>query len=170
MYWIASNTRRRSVARGHPPLPRDQGFDQGPFGVRQIILPIIMGTTILRPGGPRTRRLAGEARVSAQHDLYCWPAGTDTPDDPLHLLERAGVDVRPPELCRQKVVAAEDVERQVAVAVIVAMEEPSLLAPVQRVVGRVEIKHQPFRHILVGVEKQVYEQRFDPARVMPMRR
>ncbi len=63
------------------------------------------------------QRLAGE--VSAQHDLDCRPARVDLPNDPLHLLERpgTGVDIGAPQLCRQKVVAAEDVERQVAVAV-----------------------------------------------------
>ena len=57
--------------------------------------------------------------------------------------------------------AAEDVERQIAVTVVVAVEEPPLLAPVQRVVGGVQIEHQPRRRTLMGVEKQVHEQRLD---------
>lgn len=52
-----------------------------------------------------------------------------------------GVDIGLPELCRQKVVTAEDVERQVAVTVVVAVEEPTFLAPVQRIVSGVEVKH-----------------------------
>ena len=75
---------------------------------------------------------------------------------------------------RQKVVAAEDVERQVAIAVVVAVEEAALLAPpagsrgqaVQWVVRGVEVEHQPLRRVLVGVEKQVHEQRFDHPRVV----
>ncbi len=62
--------------------------------------------------------------------------------------------------------AAEDVERQVAVAVVIAMEEAALLASVQRVVGDVEIELQPLRRALVGVEKQVHEQRLDRAGVV----
>ena len=50
-----------------------------------------------------------------------------------------------PELRRQQMAAAEDVKRQVAVAVVVAMEEPPLLVAVQRVVGGVEIEHDLLR-------------------------
>ena len=117
---------------------------------------------------PSHQRLAGEARVGAEHDLHRRPTGADLPDDLRHLLDRAGagVDVGAPQLGRQKVVAAEDVERQVAVAVVIAVEEAALLASVQRVVGGVEIEHQPLRRALVGVEKQVHEQRLDHAGVM----
>jgi hypothetical protein len=37
---------------------------------------------------------------------------------------------------------AEHVERQVAVAVVIAVEEPPLLLAVHRIVGRIEIKEQ----------------------------
>ena len=112
---------------------------------------------------PGHQRLAGEARIGAQHDLDRRPAGADPPDDPFHLVRRpgAGIDVRPPQLRGQKMVAAEDVERQVAVAIVIAVEEAPLLTAVQRVVGGVEVEHQPFRRALVGVEKQVHEQRLD---------
>ena len=124
----------------------------------------IIDAVVLAPGH---QRLAG--KVSTQHDLYRRPAGTDLPNDPLHLLKRPGasVDIGAPELRRQEMVAAEDIEGQVAVAVVIAVEEPPLLAPVQGVVCGVEVQHQPLRHILVGVEKQVYEQRLDRARVNP---
>jgi hypothetical protein len=37
---------------------------------------------------------------------------------------------------------AEHVERQVAVAVVIAVEEPPLLLAVHRIVGRIEIKDE----------------------------
>jgi hypothetical protein len=46
---------------------------------------------------------------------------------------------------------AEDVERQVAVAVVVAVEEPPFLVAVQRVVGGVEIDHDLFGRSLTGL-------------------
>ena len=82
---------------------------------------------------------------------------------PRHLLDGAGrgVDVGAPELGRQQVPAAEDIKRQVAVAVVVAVEEPPLLVAVQRVVGGVEIEHDLLRRPVVGVEEQIHEQRLD---------
>ena len=58
-------------------------------------------------------------------------------------------------------VAAEDVERQVAVAVVIAMEEAALLAPVQGVVGGVEVQHQPLRRLRVGLQEKIDQQRLD---------
>ena len=60
-----------------------------------------------------------------------------------------------------EVAAAEHVERQVAVAVVVAVEEPPLLVAVQRVVGGVEIEHDLLRRLRVRVEEEVHEQRLD---------
>ena len=112
---------------------------------------------------PDHQRLAGEAAVGPQHDPHPWPAGADLADDARHLIDGAGggVDVGAPELRRQKVTAAEDVERQVAVAVVVAVEEPPLLVAVDRVVCGVEVEHDLLRRALVGVEEQLHEQRLD---------
>jgi hypothetical protein len=84
------------------------------------------------------------------------------------LLHRASgsVDVGPPELGRQQVPAAEDVERQVAVGVVVAVKEPTLLVPVQRHVGGVQVKDDLPRGRAVRVEEQVYEQRLDRSGVV----
>ena len=61
-----------------------------------------------------------------------------------------GVDVRAPQLGREQVPAAEHVERQVAVAVVVAMEEPALLMAVQRIVGGIEIEDDLRRRLARG--------------------
>lgn len=78
---------------------------------------------------PRHQLVAGEAAVGAEQDLHPGPAGSDLRHDPCHLLGGAcaGVDVGAPQLRGQQVVATEDVQRQVAVAVVVAVEEPPLL-------------------------------------------
>lgn len=51
---------------------------------------------------------------------------------------RAGVDIGGAQLGRQQMPAAEHVQRQIAVAVVIAVKEAALLMPVQRVVGGVE--------------------------------
>jgi hypothetical protein len=61
---------------------------------------------------------------------------------------------------------AEHVERQIAVAVIIAVEEAALLMPVQRVVGGVEVQGDLRRRRRMGVEKQVDKQSLDRRRVV----
>ena len=63
-------------------------------------------------------------------------------------------------------VAAEDVERQVAVAVVIAVEEPALLVAVDRVVGGVEIERDPRRGLVVGLQEEIDEQILDRPRIM----
>lgn len=58
------------------------------------------------------------------------------------------------------------VERQVAVAVVVAVEEPAFLVTVQRVIGGVEIEHDLARRRVVGFQEQVDEQSFDRLRLV----
>ena len=57
--------------------------------------------------------------------------------------------------------AGEDIERQVAVAVVVAMKEPLRLMAVERDVGRIQIEHDLVRHGGVRLDKQIAEQRVD---------
>ena len=78
----------------------------------------------------------------------------------------AGVDVGAAQLGRQQVPAAEHVERQVAVAVVIAVEEAAFLMPVQRIVGGVEIEDDLLRRSLVRLQEQIDEQRLDRRRVM----
>ena len=62
--------------------------------------------------------------------------------------------------------AAEHVERQIAVAVVIAVEEATLLMPVQRVVGGVEIEDDLFGRAAMGLHEQVDQQAFDHLRIM----
>ena len=57
--------------------------------------------------------------------------------------------------------AAEHIQRQIAVAVVVAVEEPGLLMAVQRVVGRVEVEDDLSGRPVVRLEEQVDEQGLD---------
>jgi hypothetical protein len=123
---------------------------------------------------PRHQRVAAEAGIAAQQG---WaqvtpngprPAATDMRHDAGDLLHRPGraIDVRAAQPGGQQMTAAEDVERQVAVAIVVAVEEAAFLVAMQRVVGGIEIEDDLFRRLLVGVEEEVDEQAFDRRRVM----
>src|SRR4051794_23285095 len=85
---------------------------------------------------PHHQVLAAEAAVTTQQNADPRPAGADAADEADQFLHRArsGIDVGPAQLRRQQMAATEDVQRQIAVAVVVAMEEPAFLMPVQRIV------------------------------------
>src|SRR5512132_2508290 len=90
-------------------------------------------------------------------------------DDPLDLLNAAArrIDVRAPQLGREQMSATEDVERQIAVTVVVAVKEAAFLMAVQRVIGRVEIEHDRARRHGMGVEEQIHEQALDRLPIVP---
>src|SRR5580704_4296321 len=60
--------------------------------------------------------------------------------------------------------AAEHIERQITVVVVIAVEETLFLMPVQRVVGGVEVQGDLRRRRRMGVEKQVDKQSLDRRR------
>ena len=88
------------------------------------------------------------------------PAGPDLGDDPRDLFNRpgAGIDVGAPQLGGQEMPAAEDVKRQIAVAVVVAVEEAAFLVAVQRIVGGVEIEDDLLGRPPCAVQEQTHEQ------------
>ena len=91
----------------------------------------------------------------------------DLRNDARHLLDRASrrVDVGTPQLGEQQMSTAEHVERQIAVAIVVAVEEPPFLLAVQRIVGGVEIEHDLLGSALMRLEEQIDQQRLDRHRI-----
>jgi hypothetical protein len=61
---------------------------------------------------------------------------------------------------------AEDVERQIAVAIIIAMEELAFLIAMQRVVGGIEVEDDLLRSLPMGLQEKIHEQVFDRGRVV----
>jgi hypothetical protein len=91
---------------------------------------------------PGHQVLPREAAVRAQQNACPRPAGADARDHARYLLDRAGrrIHVGAPQFGDQQVTAAEHVERQIAVAVVVAVEEPPLLLAVQWIIRCIEIE------------------------------
>ena len=61
------------------------------------------------------------------------------------------VDARAPQLRGQQMPSAEYIKRQVAIAIIIPVEEPSLLLPMHRIVSRIKIKNNLVRRLLVRI-------------------
>ena len=110
---------------------------------------------------PRHQIVAGKARIGPQDDLHVWPAGADLRDDARNLLLGAigGILVGSPELGGEQVPATEDVERQIAVAVVVAVEVPALLLTVDGIVRGVQVDDHARGALSVGLHTQRHEQR-----------
>ena len=88
---------------------------------------------------------AAEAAVAAYQDLHLRPGGPEAGDDAGQLLQRAGgaVAVGRPQQGQQRVIATEDVQRQVAVGIVVAVEEAAQLVTVPHEVRRVQVQNDP---------------------------
>ena len=108
---------------------------------------------------PAQQSLAAEPRVGAHDD----PALGPGPAQPLHQQLDHGrgvlgpVDATAPQHARQHRLAAEHVQRQVAVVVIVGVELGTLLVAVQRHVGGVDVEHQFSRWRLVAGDELIDE-------------
>jgi hypothetical protein len=64
-------------------------------------------------------------------------------------------------LAASRCAAAEDVEREIAEAVVVAVEEPAFLMAVDRIIGGIEVEYDLLRRTAVRIEKQIDKQRLD---------
>ena len=56
---------------------------------------------------------------------------------------------------------AEDVQRQITVAIVIAVEEAPLLMPVQRIIGGVQVQHDLLRGLRVSFKEQLHQQPLD---------
>jgi hypothetical protein len=61
--------------------------------------------------------------------------------------------------------STEYIERQAAVAIIIPVEEPSLLLPMHRIVSRIKIKNNLVRLLLVRLQEQVDQKPLDGNRI-----
>ena len=57
--------------------------------------------------------------------------------------------------------SAEDVQRQVTIAVIIAVKEAAFLMAVQRIIGGVEVENDLLRRLLVRLQEEIDKQGFD---------
>ena len=110
--------------------------------------------------GPVHQLVAAEAAVAAQDDVHLAPSGANLFHDPLDLGQApvGRIPVGFPQPHTQQVFAGEDVQRQVAVLIVVAVEEAPLLLAVQFHVGGVQVEHDLRRRRLEGFQKNRHQQ------------
>jgi len=110
---------------------------------------------------PSHQLFTAEARVGPQHDLHLGPALAQLRHDALHLVQSAfgRVLIGGTEPRAQQLIVGENVQRQVAVFVVVAVEETLRLMAVERDVGRIQIQHHLLRRSAVRLDVEVGEQR-----------
>jgi hypothetical protein len=96
------------------------------------------------------------------------PAHPDLRNDAGNLFYRTSrtINVRRPQLRRQQLLAAEHVERQIAIAVVIAVKEAAFLMAVQRIVRGVDIKNNRRRRNLVRFKEQRNELPFNRRSIM----
>ena len=117
---------------------------------------------------PGHQVVAAEAAVGADDDGGLRPAFADVADNPGDLVRRTvgGIVRRGSELGREQVPATKDVQRQIAVAVVVAVKMPAFLFAVERIVGRIQVDDDVRQRLAMSLQEQIDEQAFDGWPVM----
>jgi hypothetical protein len=105
----------------------------------------VIDAVILAPG---QQRLAAEAGIGSEHDFHFGPALAQLPHDARDLLDRTGsrILVGRSEAGAQQLITGENIMRQIAVAVVIAMEEALRLMTIERDVSGVQIEHDLVWH------------------------
>jgi len=73
-----------------------------------------------------------------------------------------GVEVGAPQTRAQQMPTAEHVQRQVAVVIVIAVEEAAFLLAVQRHIGGVDVQHDLLGGVPVSFHKHIHQQLVDP--------
>src|SRR3954452_16758223 len=108
---------------------------------------------------PTHQALASKAGVGPQQNANPRAPRPDLAHDAGHLLLGPGarVDVGAAQLGREQMPAAEDVEGQVAVTVVIAVEEPALLMAMDRVIRRVQVQDDLLGGARMRLQEEVHE-------------
>src|SRR5947208_3178889 len=104
--------------------------------------------------------IATETAIATDEDLYPRPLLAESGNDATEVLQRSGgvVDVGRPQERQQRLIAAEDVQRQVAVGVVIAVKKAAELMTVQREVGRVQVEHEACGRQQILLAERLYEE------------
>src|ERR1700730_3953740 len=100
---------------------------------------------------PTHQLVTAEPGVPAQDDFHFRPRYPNLRHNPLYFLKAAErrVVVGFPQTRAQNMLSAEDVQRQITIAVVIAVEEPPLLLAVQRQVGSIHVQNDRIGSLLV---------------------
>lgn len=96
------------------------------------------------PLAPGQDAPAAEAGVAAEDDAHLRPGSAQPLDQKFEDRPRmfGGIDARRPQVGHPQLFAAEDIQRQEAVVVVVAVKAPPHLIAMHRVIGGIEVEDQ----------------------------
>ena len=99
----------------------------------------------------------GKPAVGPEQDLHLEASVSGSVQrcgQPPHAQPARGIHAGAPQVRRQQMPAAEDVERQIAVAVVVAVKEAAFLMAVHGIIGGIQIQDDPRRRPWVRLQEQ----------------
>jgi hypothetical protein len=107
--------------------------------------------------------VTAEAAIGTDDDGGCGPMSADVVHNAGNLFGRSigSVVRRGPGLGCQQMPAAEDIQWQKAIAVVVAVEVPTFLIAVERIIGGIQVDDDAQRGFAMGLDEQIYEQLLD---------
>ena len=108
---------------------------------------------------PANQPLAAKSRIATHHDLHRGPAAPDPIDQQSHYRPSmlGPVDLAVSQVAHQHRLAAEHVQRQVAVMVVVGVEFAALLIAVQGYVRGVDVEHDALGRVFMRRDKLVHQ-------------
>src|SRR5262245_1375950 len=117
---------------------------------------------------PRHQLLSRKAAVSPYKNANTRPALADVGDDARHLLYGTvrRVEARYTQLGCQQMPAAEHVQRQVAITVVIAVIEPPLLLAMNPIIGGIKIEDNLTWWPLVSFQKKIHEKTSNRHRIV----
>src|SRR5262245_13682709 len=117
---------------------------------------------------PGHHLLSRKAAVSPYENANTRPALADVGNDACHLLYGTvrRVEARHTQLGSQQMPSAEHVQRQVAITVVIAVIEPPLLLPMNRIIGGIKIEDNLTWWPLVSFQKKIDEKTSNRHRIV----
>jgi len=105
---------------------------------------------------PSHDRFTTKARIATDNNLHGRPPLTNLPDDALQLFDTTSrtIDIGWPQPCTEQMLAAEDVQRQIAIIFVIPMKEAARLVAMQWIVRGVQVQDDSFRRLVVGLQEQ----------------
>ena len=160
--------KRRSGLAGAPALRRGLHEVTCDLGDQTVVLLQAEHEVHVVRLAPAHQLVARKARVGTQQDAGSRPACPDAHDKARHFFNRPGcrIQIGAPQRGHQQVAAAEHVERQIAVAIVIAVEEPSFLLAMQRIIRCIEVENDLPWRTRMRLEEQIDKQLADRRRIV----
>ena len=113
---------------------------------------------------PAHQLVAAEAGIAAQNDFHPRPRRPNLRHNSSNFLQtpERGIVIGFPQSRAQNVLAAKDIQRQIAILVVVAVEQPPFLFAVQRQVRGVHVQNNLSRGVLMRFKEHLHQQLVNP--------